>query len=357
MTSRIIFDGFHCMVYNWDPETLKFNPESSELLSSLNTLGVAVGERFLMPYPILWKIPTKKNKKYAKAWRITRSFIEKFLSEQKEKFQNQKEEILLMKKRSLLQEMLIANESEDESKRLTNDELIDQVATLSFAGYDTTSNVTCICLNFLARNMSVQDHLRSIIIEAFPNGEEDILQAGIEGIEKISYLSHFVNEVHRICPLTFISRDCIRDTEINGYPIKKGEEVMIDNNGIGQREDFWNNMKDLEVFPIKKGEEVMIDNNGIGQREDFWNNMKDLEVFRPERWAEHKPALFEGGVPFGFGARVCPGKRLATYEIKVLLCVALLKHRIVLRNPNEKFELTTNLGVNLKGGDVNYIRI
>eukprot|EP00340_Litonotus_pictus_P003178 CAMPEP_0170522042 /NCGR_PEP_ID=MMETSP0209-20121228/7493_1 /TAXON_ID=665100 ORGANISM="Litonotus pictus, Strain P1" /NCGR_SAMPLE_ID=MMETSP0209 /ASSEMBLY_ACC=CAM_ASM_000301 /LENGTH=448 /DNA_ID=CAMNT_0010809339 /DNA_START=63 /DNA_END=1409 /DNA_ORIENTATION=+ len=326
LINRILFDAFHCMVYDWDPETLKFNPESSELLDSCNIVGEAMGERFILPYPILWKIPTKNNKKFAKAGKTIRDFIEKFLIEQKDKFHSHKEEIMQKKKRTLLQELLIANELEDESKALTHDELVDQVGILFFGGYDTTSNVTSFCLNYLARNMDVQDHLRSLLIKAFPNGEEDILKSGIDSIEKITYLSHFVNEVHRVCPLAFAFRDCIKDTEINGYSIKKGETVMIDN-------------------------------KGIGQREDFWNGMKDLDIFRPERWTEHKPAPLEMAIPFGFGGRVCPGKRLATYEMKVFLSAALLKHKIVLRKPGEEFKLTAYIGMNVVGGDINYERI
>eukprot|EP00340_Litonotus_pictus_P005553 CAMPEP_0170527830 /NCGR_PEP_ID=MMETSP0209-20121228/13311_1 /TAXON_ID=665100 ORGANISM="Litonotus pictus, Strain P1" /NCGR_SAMPLE_ID=MMETSP0209 /ASSEMBLY_ACC=CAM_ASM_000301 /LENGTH=478 /DNA_ID=CAMNT_0010818635 /DNA_START=18 /DNA_END=1454 /DNA_ORIENTATION=+ len=326
LISRIIFDGFHCLVYDWDPETLKFNPESSKLLDSCNIIGEAIGERFILPYPILWKIPTKKNKKYDEACKVIRDFIEKFLKEQRSIFIRNKEEILQKKHKSLLQEMLLANESEDSSKRITYEEMIDQVAILFFGGYDTTSNVILFCLNYLARNPDIQSKLREVLIKEFPNGEEDVLQAGINGIEKISYLSHFVNETHRICPLTIITRDCVRDTEVQGYQIKKGETVMIDN-------------------------------IGIGKREDFWNSMTDLEVFRPERWAEHKPSPLETNIPFGFGGRICPGKRIASYEIKAFLAVALLKHKIVLRNPEEKFEITAKLGFNLQGGDVNFIRI
>mmetsp|Transcript_18796 Transcript_18796/g.19471 ORF Transcript_18796/g.19471 Transcript_18796/m.19471 type:complete len:268 (+) Transcript_18796:710-1513(+) len=266
---------------------------------------------------------------YDTACKNLKTFVEKFLIEQKELLRTNKEQILAQKQRSLLQEMLLANElEEDEKGRLSYDELVDQVCTLFFASFDTTSTVISFILNYLARNQDVQDKLRQELKEAFPNGEADVIEKGISVLEKLPYLVNIIEEVARISPFTAVARECIRDTEINGYPVKKGDSVLIDNVGIG-------------VKP------------------DHWNFMPDLDKFRPERWETFKPAALEKTLQFGFGGRICPGKRLATYEIKSFIAAVLLNHRMVLRNPDEKLIFSFDLGFTLKKGtgDIDFYRI
>eukprot|EP00340_Litonotus_pictus_P010257 CAMPEP_0170514772 /NCGR_PEP_ID=MMETSP0209-20121228/1326_1 /TAXON_ID=665100 ORGANISM="Litonotus pictus, Strain P1" /NCGR_SAMPLE_ID=MMETSP0209 /ASSEMBLY_ACC=CAM_ASM_000301 /LENGTH=455 /DNA_ID=CAMNT_0010798989 /DNA_START=137 /DNA_END=1504 /DNA_ORIENTATION=+ len=321
--SRVTFDAFHKLVYKWDPESLKPGSAGIKLQESCNLISSAVGERYLFVVPFLWKLPTKKNKMYDAAAKHLRDFAEKFVIEQKELLKTNKEEILAMKQRSLLQEMLVASElEEEEAGRLNHDELIDQVITLFFAAFDTTSNVLSFALNFLATNPEVQDKLRQEIWEAFPKGEEDILEGGIQAIEKLTYLKYVLEEVHRCRPLTTLSRTCIQDTEINGLQVKKGDMILIDN-------------------------------LGIGLNKDNWNNQEDLDQFKPERWETYKPGSFEATMPFGFGARICPGKRLATYEIKCFLIASLLHHRMVQRVPGEKQEFTFMLGFSYTHGTGN----
>jgi len=56
------------------------------------------------------------------------------------------------------------------------------------------------------------------------------------------------------------------------------------------------------------------------------SNFVKAEKFRPERWLEEKPG--SGGahnarafVPFGAGPRFCPGRQLATVEIKTVMAM------------------------------------
>eukprot|EP00340_Litonotus_pictus_P005070 CAMPEP_0170519818 /NCGR_PEP_ID=MMETSP0209-20121228/5088_1 /TAXON_ID=665100 ORGANISM="Litonotus pictus, Strain P1" /NCGR_SAMPLE_ID=MMETSP0209 /ASSEMBLY_ACC=CAM_ASM_000301 /LENGTH=461 /DNA_ID=CAMNT_0010805789 /DNA_START=118 /DNA_END=1503 /DNA_ORIENTATION=+ len=323
MISRITFDAFHCLVYEWDPETLRFNPESSKILDSCSSIVRSIGERFIYPTPLLWKLPTKKNREYIEANKYLKIFVNNFIMEQKETLRTHKEEVLNKKQRTLLQEMLLANEMEEAKEgRLTHEELVDQICTLFFAGFDTTSSVLSFALNFLSRNPDIQIKLRKDLWEAFPNGEEDIVKGGVHAVESVSYLKHFIEEIHRIRPLLLLVRDCIRDTEINGYPVKKGDSVIVDNVGLG----------------------VKLDN---------WNFQSDLDEFKPERWQTFKPQALEAPMPFGFGGRICPGRRLASFEIKIFLAVALLHHVVRLRNPEEKMKFTWDLGFSLIPGTGN----
>ena len=65
--SRVTFDVFHNVMYGWDPKSIVFDKQSTELLYSCTSLAQCIGERFFLPYSFLWKIPSSKNKKINKA--------------------------------------------------------------------------------------------------------------------------------------------------------------------------------------------------------------------------------------------------------------------------------------------------
>ncbi len=76
-------------------------------------------------------------------------------------------------------------------------------------------------------------------------------------------------------------------------------------------------------------------------------------AFRPERWLDESPGMHEASVhiPFGSGARICPGRLLAILEMKLLLSM-LYKNFEVERVGNaeevrEQFAFTMS-PVNLK---------
>lgn len=64
---------------------------------------------------------------------------------------------------------------------------------------------------------------------------------------------------------------------------------------------------------------IFIDNLNIGQKEEVF---PDAATFKPERWinAEMKEAVHPfAHVPFGFGPRMCIGRRVAEAEMQVAL--------------------------------------
>ena len=81
--------------------------------------------------------------------------------------------------------------------------------------------------------------------------------------------------------------------------------------------------------------------------------MKDLHEFRPERWNEITPGRLQQPLPFGFGGRICPGKKIALSEIKVLLCGILMKYEVRLRIENEELLLKSGIGIGIKEGTGN----
>ena len=79
--------------------------------------------------------------------------------------------------------------------------------------------------------------------------------------------------------VTHISRTTINDVVVSGYLIPKGTDVLVDHRHM-----------------VRNGE--------------YWNGQVDLMEFNPDRWNEQTPPK-ASYVPFGFGGRMCPGRKMA----------------------------------------------
>ena len=90
----------------------------------------------------------------------------------------------------------------------------------------------------------------------------------------------------------------LEDTEIGGFPVPRGAEVII-----------WVYMthRDPRFFP-------------------------DPEVFRPERFAKERIAALPklAYLPFGGGPRACIGKTFALMEARLILATLAQRHRVSL---------------------------
>ena len=317
LANRTTFDVFHRLIYGWDPNSVIFSQESSKILNYCNIVVEAIGDRIVLPHPILWKIPTKNNRRVDNAITEIKRFVTEFVAKHKES-----RKTLSNNNLSLLDSMMNAVESEEGG--MTNEEVIDQISSLFFAAYDSTSNTLLFMLNYLARNIDFQEKLRLHLFNKFPRRNIDLELATNSDIESILYLTYFVDEVQRLHGfIPIISRTSISETIINNYKIKKGTTILIDT-------------------------------NSVGQEKSFWNGQDDLDKFRPERWVDHTPSIMENVLPFGFGARICPGRKIAICEIKVFIANILCKYKITLRIPEEKLELNMFLGLNLKNGNINF---
>eukprot|EP00340_Litonotus_pictus_P006258 CAMPEP_0170514848 /NCGR_PEP_ID=MMETSP0209-20121228/1378_1 /TAXON_ID=665100 ORGANISM="Litonotus pictus, Strain P1" /NCGR_SAMPLE_ID=MMETSP0209 /ASSEMBLY_ACC=CAM_ASM_000301 /LENGTH=347 /DNA_ID=CAMNT_0010799091 /DNA_START=421 /DNA_END=1461 /DNA_ORIENTATION=+ len=319
LINRITFDTFNRVMHNWDPKSCIYSEESAHLIEACNDIAYNIGKRSISGSPFSWKLPTKENRKAMSSAKILKDFVVKFVQEHRQllnKEQPENSSGSKKKHRTLIEELVVtADISENpivkdtvdtkEAKKegITTEELVDNICSLFFVSYDATSNTLNFILFYLATYPEYQEKLRSVLLEVFPGKEQDLLKATVGDIDRISFLTYFIDEVNRLCPLVgMFARDCIKDIVINEYEFKKGDAVLIDS-------------------------------KTIGCDSDNWNGMTDLDEFRPERWGEHRPGLFEGMMPFGSGKRMCPGRKIALAEIKCFIITVLFNLKIELRNP------------------------
>lgn len=75
----------------------------------------------------------------------------------------------------------------------------------------------------------------------------------------------------------------------------------------------------------------------------------DPEAFKPERFLERRFSPFEY-LPFGGGHRRCIGAAFAAFEMKIVLGVALSRHRIVLLDEHAGRPVRRNVTMAPSGG-------
>ena len=144
--------------------------------------------------------------------------------------------------------------SEDPARRMSGEELMDQISTLLFAGSDTTSLAISWCLHCLSQNPRIQKRLK----------EELQLLHSIEemsGVDKLPYLNAVVQETLRLCPPAHSTmRVAMEDDAIPlSYPIKLRDGTVM-----------------REVH-IRKGSYVHIPIEGLNTSKEIWGG--DAQIF------------------------------------------------------------------------------
>ena len=194
--ARIVFDGFHRVMYGWDPKSILGSADSVKILQACNAITLLIGQRLTAPVPILWSLPTRANRDGDAARAHLNHFIVSFISARRAEL---KRASSAQPAASLLDAMILAAEAGEEGG-LTDRELQDQIATLFFGAYESTSHTLHFILHYLASYPAEQEVVRAAVRARFPS-RADLAHAPLEEVEAIGPLGHFIDEVHCIdCP-------------------------------------------------------------------------------------------------------------------------------------------------------------
>jgi cytochrome P450 len=178
--------------------------------------------------------------------------------------------------------------------KLSVREVRDQLVTLFLAGHETTSNALTWTWALLAQNpaceRALHEELDAVLGDRAPT---------LADLERLPYTEHVLEEAMRLYPPIYvIARRASEDTQVGGYPVPRGAEVIV-----------WVYMvhRDPRFFP-------------------------EPEVFRPERFTKEAvlartPLSY---LPFGGGPRACIGKTFAMMEARLILATLAQRHRVAL---------------------------
>ncbi|XP_055698585.1 probable cytochrome P450 12a4, mitochondrial [Phlebotomus papatasi] len=189
-----------------------------------------------------------------------------------------------------------------------------------FAGVDSTSTATFSVLYVLAKNPEKQDKLRQELMKILPEKTSPLT---VENMSNMPYLRACIKEALRLYPVTFGNfRSTGQDLVLKGYHIPKNTRILMGNQ-ITQMEDKYFD-KPYEFKPER------------------WIRPPNSKMTCPVNATSH-PFSY---LPFGFGIRMCVGRRFAEMEIESLVSRLVRTYNIDWRYPDPKIKsLTINMPV------------
>ena len=192
---------------------------------------------------------------------------------------------------------VLCHATDEDGNTFTDEDIVNHMIFLMMAAHDTSTSTMTTMAYYLAANQDWQQRCRD---------ESDRLGDGpldIEALEKLESLDLVMNESLRlVTPLPFNVRQTVRDTDLLGYYIPAGTNVV--------------------TWP------------GMNHRlPELWT---EPEKFDPERFAEprseHKRHRY-AFAPFGGGAHKCIGMVFGQLVIKTVMHRLLREYRLELPRP------------------------
>ncbi|KAH8252497.1 hypothetical protein KR032_000270 [Drosophila birchii] len=273
--------------------------EAQQIIDAINTFFWAVPELELrMP---LWRVyPTKAYRSFVKA-------LDQFTA-------------ICMKNIGKTMDKADADEAQGLPKSEADISIVERIVRktgnrklaailaldLFLVGVDTTSVAASSTIYQLAKNPEKQQRLFDELQKVFPHREAEINQ---NVLEQMPYLRACVKETLRMRPVVIANgRSLQSDAVINGYHVPKGTHVIFPHLVVSN---------DPAYFPEPKR-------------------------FLPERWLKQSTTATDAGgcphasqkihpfvsLPFGFGRRMCVGRRFAEIELHTLLAKIFRKYKV-----------------------------
>jgi unspecific monooxygenase len=187
---------------------------------------------------------------------------------------------------------LLMSATDEQGQTLTDDELMGQVLSLLFTGYESTAASIAWSWYRVHCDPAIKAKLLAELDElgASPNPLD---------VVRLPYLSAVCNETLRMYPVTMfmIPRLVKSAIDIGGRHVAADTLITVGTYVIHHRED---------LYPTPS-------------------------TFNPDRFLERRFSSYEF-LPFGGGMRGCIGGEVALYQLKLALAVAVSQHSLALVN-------------------------
>ncbi|KAJ3564031.1 hypothetical protein NP233_g8563 [Leucocoprinus birnbaumii] len=244
-------------------------------------------------------------------------------------------------KKDIISILMRANASAAEEDRLTDKEVVAQVATLVFAAMDTTSSALSRILYLLTKHPEVQEKLRGELLEAKKNIGEDELS--YDQLVTLPYLDAVCRETLRVYPpLGTASRTARKDMVL---PLAKPIRTTSG--------------KEISELVVPNGTTIFISIIGANTNPDMWG--PDSYEWKPERWLQplpekvgeaHMPGIYSNLMTFLGGSRACIGFKFSQLEMKVVLSMLLTSFKFEDAGKNIMWKMPGIASPTVEGKDV-----
>ncbi|KAD2804337.1 hypothetical protein R6Q59_030139 [Mikania micrantha] len=212
--------------------------------------------------------------------------------------------------------LLKAHHDNDESYKLSIQDVIDECKTFYIAGHGTTSLLLSWVTLLLGIHTEWQEKAREEVQEVFGNQSPSS-----EGLSRLKIMGMIINETLRLYPPAIsITRKVFKETRVGNLVLPPNLNIQIPSLALHQDPRIWG---------------------------------EDAHLFKPERFSEgvanavnNNPGAF---LPFGYGPRNCVGSNFAINEAKITLSMILKRYRFTI-SPNYVHEPVQHLTLRPKSG-------
>ncbi|XP_042227873.1 cytochrome P450 CYP12A2-like isoform X1 [Homarus americanus] len=261
--------------------------EGKELIDAFQTvLQITVHHQFNALLRIWDWFSTPTYKRLKKAHEVIQQFAEEAINKtlttiERENISSNMEEV------SLLTKLLL-------TPGLKRTDVYAFLVDFTIAAIDNTSNTVSNTLYCLATNPDIQLKVHQELDEVVGKSCSTLTQ---HHLARLTYLKATIKESLRCIPVsTFLLRSAVKDIVLSGYLVPEGFNVSVILQPMGMNEKY---------FP-------------------------QASQFQPERWLRDQGKNYHSyaSLPFGFGTRMCIGRRIAEQEMNIFLCRLLQKYQV-----------------------------
>lgn len=281
------------IAFGYDVNTLESTGDIIQ--DHLKLIFPMVNKRVTAPFPLWRYFKTQKDKELDAALLSIQEKVNEFITSSKAKLQA--DPSLKETPSNFLEALLVEQEKE---ALFTDKDIFGNVFTMLLAGEDTTSNSISWAIYYLALHpelvQKVRAEVRSVI-------GDNVLVSSVEELEQLKFTEAIALETLRIKPTTpTLIMTAIDDIVVQDLLLPKGIAVLMQNKVAQTDEQYFS----------------------------------DPDSFKPERWLptgcpmhNHTPDVIR---VFGAGARFCPGKSLAIYEMKMAIAMVCQNFDLSFKN-------------------------
>jgi cytochrome P450 len=308
------------LTLNRDVNTLE--TESDDFQRDLEQLFPAIARRINAPFPYWRYVQFGRDRRLSKAISRLRQRVGKILASSRDV--SDQHDPAGSEPANLLEALVSARD--DANSQLSEEEIFGNIITILTAGEDTTAYSLAWTIMFMTEHPAIQQRMREEACRVL--GQHGTVEdfADLERLEFIEAVALESMRLKPVAPALFLEAN--EDLVVRDMLIPKGTNILALTSASALSDENFSHGREF--------------------RPERW-----LTGVRPEAWNHNMRAF----MPFGGGARVCPGRSLAMIEIKSVLatiCRNFEVHRDASAGPvDERFAFTTvpvNLLVRLTGG-------
>lgn len=208
--------------------------------------------------------------------------------------------------------LLLTVRDEETGKGLSDTDIRDSVMTFVAAGHETTGIALTWALYLLAHYPEAQVRLRDEARAVLGDGV-----AGADNAGQLYFTRQVLEEAMRLYPpAPMVARRAVKDTEICGRPVRKGDVALLAFYCLHRHKALWD----------------------------------DPDGFDPDRWLrDRRPTDRYQYMPFGGGPRACIGMGFAMMEATIMLATLVRALEFTPAN-TAPVELAMQVTLRPKGG-------